>query len=103
MRYTGRFFDIVAQLQDNLRRKYDAAIARWASTDPIGFEAGDANLYRYVNNGPLWHVDPLGMAPNCKIATPNKIIPYTQWDVWAVGGFIETGLRAGATNTTLCR
>ena len=28
--------------------------------DPIGFTAGDINLYRYVANGPLSKVDPAG-------------------------------------------
>jgi hypothetical protein len=28
--------------------------------DPLGFEAGDSNLYRYVNNGPTGAIDPSG-------------------------------------------
>ena len=28
---------------------------------PLGFEAGDANLYRYVNNGPTHSTDPSGL------------------------------------------
>jgi hypothetical protein len=28
--------------------------------EPMGFEAGDANLYRYVGNSPTNHVDPAG-------------------------------------------
>jgi hypothetical protein len=31
---------------------FDPKIGRWMSQDPIGFDAGDANLYRYVNNNP---------------------------------------------------
>ena len=31
------------------------------SQDPIGFAAGDANLYRYVGNGPTGAVDPSGL------------------------------------------
>jgi hypothetical protein len=31
------------------------------SQDPIGFNAGDANLYRYVGNGPTSYVDPSGL------------------------------------------
>jgi hypothetical protein len=34
---------------------------RWLSEDPIGFAAGDANLYRYVGNGPVNATDPLGL------------------------------------------
>lgn len=31
-------------------------------TSPLGFEAGDTNLYRYVGNGPLNKTDPSGLA-----------------------------------------
>jgi hypothetical protein len=41
---------------------YDATIGRWTSEDPIGFAAGDANLYRYVHNGPTNATDPSGLA-----------------------------------------
>ena len=30
--------------------------------DPLGFDAGDSNLYRYVNNAPTNHTDPSGEA-----------------------------------------
>ena len=49
--YTGRMFDEATGLQNNLHRWYDAGVGRWLSQDPIGFAAGDANLYRYVGNG----------------------------------------------------
>ncbi|MEX1027029.1 MAG: RHS repeat-associated core domain-containing protein, partial [Candidatus Paceibacterota bacterium] len=42
-------------------RYYDPQAARWASKDPIGFDAGDANLYRYVGNNPVNEVDPSGL------------------------------------------
>ena len=40
---------------------YDPTIGRWLSEDPTGFDAGDANLYRYVGNGPTDGVDPSGL------------------------------------------
>ncbi len=43
--YTGRAFDDETGLQNNLHRWYDPVTGRWASEDPIGFAAGDANLY----------------------------------------------------------
>ncbi len=41
---------------------YDPSIGRWLEEDPIGFEASDANLYRYVQNGVTNAVDPTGLA-----------------------------------------
>ncbi|REJ69682.1 MAG: hypothetical protein DWQ31_03500 [Planctomycetota bacterium] len=59
--YTGRAFDEATGLQNNLHRWYDPVTGRWASEDPIGFAAGDANSYRYVGNGPTNGVDPTGL------------------------------------------
>ncbi|MDE0874810.1 MAG: hypothetical protein OSA88_13200, partial [Acidimicrobiales bacterium] len=43
------------------------------SKDPIGFAAGDANLYRYVGNQPTTKTDPSGLAPpqTIPLAGPN--------------------------------
>jgi len=65
--YTGRLFDSHTGLQYNRARWYDASAGRWLSQDPIGFAAGDANLYRYVGNHPSYATDPSGLqepAPN---------------------------------------
>ena len=40
-------------LQNNLHRWYDASVGSWINEDPIGFEGGDANLYRYCGNDPV--------------------------------------------------
>ncbi|TWT75087.1 RHS repeat-associated core domain-containing protein [Allorhodopirellula solitaria] len=61
--YTGRDWDADAGLQNNRARWYDPATGRWLSNDPIGFAAGDANLYRYVGNGPTTKTDPSGLEP----------------------------------------
>ncbi|NEQ42457.1 MAG: DUF4258 domain-containing protein [Leptolyngbya sp. SIOISBB] len=37
-------------------------MGRFLSEDPIGFDAGDANLYRYVFNSPTNYTDPTGEA-----------------------------------------
>ncbi|MCR9291515.1 MAG: hypothetical protein NXI32_02270 [bacterium] len=60
--FTGKLFDETVGLQNNLNRWYDPNIGKWISQDPIGFNAGDANLYRYVGNAPTHYVDPLGLA-----------------------------------------
>jgi RHS repeat-associated protein len=58
--YTGKLFDETTRLQNNLNRWYDSSTGRWISQDPIGFAAGDANLYRYVGNSPTNRTDPSG-------------------------------------------
>ena len=40
---------------------YDPNTQRFLSLDPIGFEAGDFNFYRYVGNDPVNYVDPFGL------------------------------------------
>jgi RHS repeat-associated protein len=42
-------------------RYHLAEIARWLGEDPLGFEAGDANLYRYVGNQVTLAVDANGL------------------------------------------
>jgi len=59
--FTGRERDTESDLQYNRARYYDAAIGRWMSQDPIGFDAGDANLYRYVRSLPTAYADPSGL------------------------------------------
>ena len=58
--FTARPFDFDTMLQNNLWRWYEALTGRWTSEDPIVFEAGDPNLYRYVNNAPTLAIDPTG-------------------------------------------
>ena len=59
--FTGKYFDADTQLQNNVNRWYDATTGRWLSTDPIGFNGNDTNLYRYVGNGILKYNDVLGL------------------------------------------
>ncbi|TWU05346.1 RHS repeat-associated core domain-containing protein [Allorhodopirellula heiligendammensis] len=61
--YTGREWDDDVDLQHNRARCYDPATGRWLSNDPIGFAAGDANLYRYVTNMAIQAIDPSGRQP----------------------------------------
>jgi RHS repeat-associated protein len=60
-KYTGREFDNETGLQYNRARYYDAVHGSWTSQDPAGFDAGDANLYRYVANSPTNSRDPSGL------------------------------------------
>ncbi|MCP4678147.1 MAG: RHS repeat-associated core domain-containing protein, partial [Deltaproteobacteria bacterium] len=68
--YTARPFDADTDLQNNLNRWYDLSTGRWMSVDPIGFEAGDVNLYRYVKNVPSVLVDPFGLKDLTVVTRP---------------------------------
>jgi RHS repeat-associated protein len=59
--YTARPWDKATALQNNLNRWYDPEVGRWLSEDPIEFEAEDANIYRYCENGPVNGVDSSGL------------------------------------------
>ena len=60
--YTGREYDKETGLQYNRARYYDPKLGRWMSKDPIGFDAGDTNLYRMTGNHATYASDPSGLA-----------------------------------------
>ena len=51
--YTGREWDSVLAQYHYRSRIYDANLGRFASRDPIGFEAGQFSLFAYVRSQPL--------------------------------------------------
>jgi RHS repeat-associated protein len=55
--FTGREFDQEIGLYYYRARYYDQTTGRFLSEDPIGFDGGDENLYRYVSNNVLIFVD----------------------------------------------
>jgi RHS repeat-associated protein len=83
--YTGREWDAEADLQYNRARWYDPAVGRWLSEDPIGFEAGDGNLNRFVTNNPTNHFDPDGLRQRSAAWGPeyprnqSESAAYAQW------------------------
>jgi hypothetical protein len=46
---------------------FDPTVGRWLEEDPIGFEGGDANLYRFVGNSPTNFTDPSGLKFSMKV------------------------------------
>jgi RHS repeat-associated protein len=58
--FTGREYDSETGLEYYRARYYDAAIGEFISEDPLGFDAGDTNLMRYVFNSPTNYTDPSG-------------------------------------------
>jgi len=59
--FTAREHDEGTNLRAHRYRYADPETGRWTQEDPIGFAAGDANLYRYVGNGPTNATDPIGL------------------------------------------
>jgi RHS repeat-associated protein len=57
----GNFNDAETGLYFLRTRYYDQVTAQFLSQDPIGFDGGDANLYRFVGNNPVNMIDPSGL------------------------------------------
>jgi RHS repeat-associated protein len=76
-KYTGREWESETGLYYYRARQYDAVTGRFTSEDPIGFGGGDANLARYVGNGPTNATDPSGLDehPDWKIPVQLMLIP----------------------------
>jgi RHS repeat-associated protein len=53
--------DAESGLQYNRARYLDSFTGKFISEDPISFQGGDSNLYRYVANNSLNSVDPSGL------------------------------------------
>jgi len=59
--FQGLEFTDVTGLAHARNRDYSASLGRFITLDPIGFQAGDNNLYRFVANGPTGKWDPSGL------------------------------------------
>jgi len=60
--FTGREWDPETGLLYHFRtRAYSTTLGRFLQPDPIGFEARDVNLYRYVGNAPMNWIDDVGL------------------------------------------
>jgi RHS repeat-associated protein len=79
--FAGRDIEPVGGLTYNRNRYYSTSSGRFISQDPIGFAAGDANLYRYVGNESTMYTDPSGLA---KAGSGHHYVPQELW-----GGFTE--------------
>ena len=71
MGFAGMERDTVTGLNLAVNRVENPGTGRWTSQDPLGFAAGDANLYRYVGNRPTEVADPSGLqAPQQNLGHP---------------------------------
>jgi RHS repeat-associated protein len=76
-KWSGRQVDVETGLQYNRARWYDPTTGRWTSQDPLGFKAGDSNLYRYAQNAPLKSTDPSGRSIYVITGANPAKIPFT--------------------------
>ncbi|HUT10260.1 MAG TPA: RHS repeat-associated core domain-containing protein, partial [Thermoguttaceae bacterium] len=73
--YTGRRVDAETGLYYYRARYYHAQLGRFINRDPIGYGAGDSNLYRYVGNRVTSATDPFGLfLPKFSFASGEKIM-----------------------------
>jgi RHS repeat-associated protein len=76
-KFTGREWDSEIGQYFYRARYYGPSIGKFESEDPVGFSAGDPNLYRYVYNAPTNNSDPTGL----RVLPPPlpPVIPFLQW------------------------
>jgi len=73
--YTARELDAESGLQYNRARYLDSFTGKFISEDPISFQGGDSNLYRYVFNSPIRYNDPSGLLVGLQPARPIPVPP----------------------------
>lgn len=86
----GQYLDVETGLYQNGRRDYNPKKGGYNEADPIGFNGGDINLFRYAKSNPLRFIDPFGLewllisfekywdpaiisAPSHEPSIPNKV------------------------------
>jgi RHS repeat-associated protein len=67
--YAGGAVDSVMGGYQFGRREENPVDGRWLSQDPLGFKAGDSDLYRYTYNSPINLTDPSGDSIGSFIST----------------------------------
>ncbi len=85
--FQGMRYDLSSQLDFSQSRPYSAALGRWTRLDPLGYGAGDDDLYRAFANDPTRYTDPSG-----------ELLPLLLVGAVIIGGVLVTpaGLPPGA-------
>ena len=77
--HQGGRYDDVSGLYHFRYRDYSPTLGRWTTQDPLGYAAGDVNLYRYLGNNIPGRVDPSGL---------DWVYPWdpnADWSDWRIG------------------
>ncbi|MFT3684291.1 MAG: RHS repeat-associated core domain-containing protein [Phycisphaerales bacterium] len=67
--WRGYWYDSHLQMYHVRNRDYDPRQGQWLQTDPLGFSAGDQNLYRYADGNYSSGYDPEGLYDEFEIVT----------------------------------
>jgi RHS repeat-associated protein len=87
----------------NRARIYDPALGRFTTEDPMGYEAGDTNLYAFTGNNPRNWNDPSGHSYGVVAAQSAAIGAYTGGIVAGLNcifNIVEDSLRKALENPT---
>ncbi len=98
--FTGRERDPETGLQYHRARYYDTIAGRWISSDPIAFDSGDTNLYRYAENNSLNYTDTDGL----RVARCRRRIHYSPIKIGSIShSFLcVTTIDEEGKSTTVC-
>ena len=61
--YQGGRYDSATGQCNFQRRDYSPTLQRWVEQDPLGYDAGDSDFYRYVGANPTDRTDASGLQP----------------------------------------
>jgi len=104
--FASREFDAESGLYYNRARYLDPTTGRWTTQDPLGFAAGDANLYRYVGNMATMATDPSGNLIFVPVLIAGGLLfggtaAYTGWQSYQSTGSVFNGQVWGAYGSSL--
>lgn len=94
LRMPGQYYDSESGLFYNWNRYYNPAIGRYISSDPIGLEGGQLNIFNYVDANPVTGIDPVGLVNSYQQCVTEYVSTWT-----CTGGAV--GAMIGATGGTV--